>query len=109
MTDTLHELASQDQLTELTREYSAHNYHPLPVVVASAAGSWVTGVDGRRYLDMLAGYSALNFGHLHPRLVEARRGSFPGSPWSRGRLTMISSGRSARSSPSCARWRWCSR
>jgi len=39
--------------------------------VASAAGSWVTGVDGRRYLDMLAGYSALNFGHLHPRLVAA--------------------------------------
>src|ERR1700722_3949678 len=71
MTDTLHELASQEQLTELTREYSAHNYHPLPVVVASAAGSWVTGVDGRRYLDMLAGYSALNFGHLHPRLVAA--------------------------------------
>src|SRR5487761_37688 len=71
MTDTLHELASQDQLTELTREYSAHNYHPLPVVVASAAGSWVTGVDGRRYLDMLAGYSALNFGHLHPRLAAA--------------------------------------
>src|SRR6195256_2395042 len=71
MTDTLHELASQNQLTELTREYSAHNYHPLPVVVASAAGSWVTGVDGRRYLDMLAGYSALNFGHLHPRLVAA--------------------------------------
>lgn len=71
MTDTLHELASQDQLSELTSEYSAHNYHPLPVVVASAAGSWVTGVDGRRYLDMLAGYSALNFGHLHPRLVAA--------------------------------------
>src|SRR3984893_5393381 len=71
MTDTLHELASQDQLTELTREYSPHTSRPLPVVVASAAGSWVTGVDGRRYLDMLAGYSALNFGHLHPRLVAA--------------------------------------
>jgi ornithine--oxo-acid transaminase len=62
---------AQDDLSELTREYSAHNYHPLPVVVASAAGCWVTGVDGRRYLDMLAGYSALNFGHLHPRLVAA--------------------------------------
>src|ERR1700730_6743634 len=71
MTDTLHELASQDQLTELTREYSAHNYHPLPVVVASAAGSWVSGVNGRRVLDMLAGYSALNFCHLLPRLVAA--------------------------------------
>jgi ornithine--oxo-acid transaminase len=65
------DLAAQERLSGLTSEYSAHNYHPLPVVVASAAGSWVTGVDGRRYLDMLAGYSALNFGHLHPRLVAA--------------------------------------
>jgi ornithine--oxo-acid transaminase len=55
----------------LTHEYSAHNYAPLPVVVASASGAWVTDVSGRRYLDMLAGYSALNFGHLHPRLVAA--------------------------------------
>ncbi|MER6412106.1 ornithine--oxo-acid transaminase [Streptomyces humidus] len=49
----------------------AHNYHPLPVVVASAEGAWVEDVEGRRYLDMLAGYSALNFGHRHPVLVEA--------------------------------------
>jgi ornithine--oxo-acid transaminase len=55
----------------LTREYSAHNYAPLPVTVATASGAWVTDVEGRRYLDMLAGYSALNFGHRHPRLVEA--------------------------------------
>ena len=61
----------ETDLSTLTSQYSAHNYHPLPVVVASASGSWVTGVDGRRYLDMLAGYSALNFGHLHPRLVAA--------------------------------------
>jgi ornithine--oxo-acid transaminase len=58
-------------LSGLTRSYSARNYAPLPVVVASASGAWVTDVAGRRYLDMLAGYSALNFGHLHPRLVEA--------------------------------------
>ncbi|HTU05527.1 MAG TPA: ornithine--oxo-acid transaminase [Trebonia sp.] len=58
-------------LVGLTSEYSAHNYAPLPVVVSSAAGVWVTDVTGRRYLDMLAGYSALNFGHLHPRLVSA--------------------------------------
>jgi ornithine--oxo-acid transaminase len=51
----------------------APNYHPLPVVVATAAGAWVTDVDGRRYLDCLAGYSALNFGHLHPELVAAAR------------------------------------
>ncbi len=49
----------------------AHNYHPLPVVVARAEGAWVEDVEGRRYLDMLAGYSALNFGHRHPRLIEA--------------------------------------
>ncbi|MEO9323261.1 ornithine--oxo-acid transaminase [Nocardioides sp. C4-1] len=50
---------------------TAHNYHPLPVVVAHAEGAWMTDVDGRRHLDLLAGYSALNFGHSHPRLLEA--------------------------------------
>jgi ornithine--oxo-acid transaminase len=67
MTDTLHDL----DLSGLTSQYSAHNYHPLPVVAATASGCWVTDVHGKRYLDMLAGYSALNFGHLHPRLVAA--------------------------------------
>ncbi|WP_141276292.1 ornithine--oxo-acid transaminase [Pseudonocardia hydrocarbonoxydans] len=52
-------------------EHSAHNYHPLPVVVAHARGAWVTDVEGRRYLDCLAGYSALNFGHGHPALLAA--------------------------------------
>jgi ornithine--oxo-acid transaminase len=51
--------------------WTAHNYHPLPVVVADAEGVWVTDVDGRRYLDCLAGYSALNFGHRHPALTAA--------------------------------------
>ncbi|MBI4900805.1 MAG: ornithine--oxo-acid transaminase [Actinobacteria bacterium] len=55
----------------LDEAWGAHNYHPLPVVAASAAGSWVTDVEGRRYLDCLAGYSALNFGHRHPLLVAA--------------------------------------
>ncbi|GGS49484.1 ornithine--oxo-acid transaminase [Streptomyces griseoviridis] len=49
----------------------AHNYRPLPVVVARAEGVWMEDVEGRRYLDLLAGYSALNFGHRHPALVEA--------------------------------------
>jgi ornithine--oxo-acid transaminase len=53
--------------------WTAHNYHPLPVVIAEATGAWVTDIDGRRYLDCLAGYSALNFGHRHPVLVEAAR------------------------------------
>jgi ornithine--oxo-acid transaminase len=51
--------------------WTAHNYHPLPVVIADAEGAWVTDVDGRRYLDCLAGYSALNFGHRHPDLIRA--------------------------------------
>ena len=51
--------------------HTAHNYHPLPVVIAEAEGVWVTDVEGRRYLDALAAYSALNFGHRHPRLVAA--------------------------------------
>ncbi len=53
----------------VTQRFAAHNYDPLPVVLSSGEGSWVTDVEGRRYLDCLAGYSALNFGHCHPRLV----------------------------------------
>ncbi|MFJ4919866.1 ornithine--oxo-acid transaminase [Streptomyces sp. NPDC088725] len=53
--------------------HSAHNYHPLPVVVSSAEGAWMTDVEGRRFLDMLAGYSALNFGHGNRRLIDAAK------------------------------------
>lgn len=59
--------ASYISLEERT---GAHNYHPLPVVVAQGDGAWVTDVEGRRYLDFLSAYSALNFGHRHPRLIE---------------------------------------
>ncbi|MGB7983435.1 MAG: ornithine--oxo-acid transaminase [Candidatus Nanopelagicales bacterium] len=62
---------SAQALMELAEEHSARNYRPLPVVIASAAGAWVTDVSGRRYLDCLAGYSALNFGHGHPELLAA--------------------------------------
>ncbi len=58
-------------LLELTERHAARNYHPLPVVIAEAEGAWVTDVEGARYLDMLSAYSALNFGHRHPRLVAA--------------------------------------
>jgi ornithine--oxo-acid transaminase len=51
----------------------AHNYHPLEVVVASGDGAWVTDVDGKKYLDCLAAYSAVNFGHGHPLLVAAAK------------------------------------
>ncbi len=58
---------------EQAQRWTAHNYHPLPVVIADADGAWVTDVDGRRYLDFLAGYSALNFGHRHPGILDAAR------------------------------------
>lgn len=51
--------------------YAAHNYAPLPVVAASADGAWITDVEGRRYLDCLAAYSAVNFGHRHPDVIAA--------------------------------------
>ncbi|MFE1799913.1 MULTISPECIES: ornithine--oxo-acid transaminase [unclassified Streptomyces] len=64
-------LRSSAELIRAEEPVLAHNYHPLPVVVARAEGAWVEDVEGRRYLDMLAGYSALNFGHRHPALIEA--------------------------------------
>jgi ornithine--oxo-acid transaminase len=57
----------------LEEEHTAHNYHPLPVVVAAGDGAWVTDIDGRRYLDCLAAYSAINFGHSNPILLDAAR------------------------------------
>ena len=57
----------------LEDEHVAHNYHPLPIVVGSAAGVWVVDVEGRRYLDCLAAYSAVNFGHGHPELIAAAK------------------------------------
>jgi ornithine--oxo-acid transaminase len=63
-------MRTPEALDEAER-YTAHNYHPLPVVITEGDGAWVTDVDGRRYLDFLAGYSALNFGHRHPALIAA--------------------------------------
>jgi len=58
---------------DLDDNWCTHNYHPLPVVIAEAEGAWVVDVAGKRYLDMLAGYSALNFGHGHPELIAAAK------------------------------------
>ncbi|MEW2398651.1 ornithine--oxo-acid transaminase [Streptomyces sp. NPDC046862] len=65
--------SATERLIAAAEAHSAHTYHPLPVVVASADGAWMTDVEGRRYLDLLAGYSALNFGHGNRRLVQAAR------------------------------------
>src|SRR6185369_14607383 len=56
---------------ELEEKYGAHNYHPIPVVLARGEGVFVWDVDGKRYYDFLAAYSAVNQGHCHPRIVNA--------------------------------------
>ncbi|MFE1912584.1 ornithine--oxo-acid transaminase [Streptomyces anandii] len=66
-------MSATEDLIAAADAHSAHTYHPLPVVIATAEGAWMTDVEGRRYLDFLAGYSALNFGHGNRRLLDAAR------------------------------------
>jgi ornithine--oxo-acid transaminase len=66
-------VTTTERLIALADAHGAHNYHPLPVVVATADGAWMTDVEGRRFLDLLAGYSALNFGHGNRRLLDAAK------------------------------------
>ncbi|MCB9850605.1 MAG: ornithine--oxo-acid transaminase [Phycisphaerales bacterium] len=56
---------------QMVEQYSANNYAPLPVVISRGEGAWVWDVDGKKYLDCLSAYSALNFGHSHPRILNA--------------------------------------
>jgi ornithine--oxo-acid transaminase len=74
---------TSDAIIEAEHQVLAHNYHPLPVVIEHGEGAWVTDVDGRSYLDCLAAYSALNFGHRHPALVQAAHDQLD-------RLTLVS-------------------
>lgn len=74
----MHKTATPTSLSDLTRtyleleeQYGAHNYHPLPVVLNRGAGVFVWDVDGKRYFDCLSGYSAVNQGHCHPRIIAA--------------------------------------
>lgn len=60
-----------EQFIELDETYGAHNYHPLDVVIERASGVWVYDVDGHKYLDCLAAYSAVNQGHCHPAIMQA--------------------------------------
>ena len=62
---------AETKLIAMEEEYGAHNYHPLDVVIYRAQGAWVTDVNGRRYLDFLAAYSAVNQGHCHPAILAA--------------------------------------
>jgi len=65
------QLMGTKEFIALEEAYGAHNYHPLDVVIERAAGAWVYDVEGKRYLDCLAAYSAVNQGHCHPRILEA--------------------------------------
>ncbi|MCP4571573.1 MAG: ornithine--oxo-acid transaminase [bacterium] len=62
-----------DKLIAIEDQFGAHNYHPLDIVIKKAEGVWVEDVDGRRFMDFLAAYSAVNQGHCHPRLLKALR------------------------------------
>jgi ornithine--oxo-acid transaminase len=64
------ELTGSARFIELEERYGAHNYHPLDVVITRAEGAWVWDVEGKRYMDFLAAYSAVNQGHCHPRLIK---------------------------------------
>ena len=64
-------MATTESIIEITETYGAHNYKPLPVVISRAEGVWVWDPEGRKYLDMLSAYSAVNQGHRHPRIIEA--------------------------------------
>ena len=65
------EISRSEELIALENQLGAHNYHPLDVVIERAEGVWVYDVEGRRYLDCLAAYSAVNQGHCHPRILQA--------------------------------------
>jgi len=61
---------TEDYIREVEK-FSAHNYHPLPVVLSKGEGVWVWDVEGNKYLDMLSAYSAVNQGHRHPKIIKA--------------------------------------
>jgi ornithine--oxo-acid transaminase len=65
------EMTRTQELIDLENHFGAHNYHPLDVVIERAEGVWVYDVEGKRYLDCLASYSAVNQGHCHPRILAA--------------------------------------
>lgn len=66
-------MPTSGEIISVTEQYSARNYLPLPVVLSQGEGIWVEDPEGKRYMDMLSAYSAMNFGHCHPKIVESLR------------------------------------
>lgn len=64
-------MSRSEEIINITEKHGAKNYHPLPVVISKAEGVWVENPEGKRYMDMLSSYSALNQGHRHPKIVKA--------------------------------------
>jgi len=64
-------LSATEEILKVTEKYGARNYLPLPVVLSHGEGVWVSDPEGKRYMDMLSAYSAMNFGHRHPRIIQA--------------------------------------
>jgi ornithine--oxo-acid transaminase len=71
MNSTIAITPNAQQYLELEEKYGAHNYHPLPVVLNRGEGVFLYDVDGKRYYDFLSGYSAVNQGHCHPKIIAA--------------------------------------
>lgn len=71
MNMTIHATAATQHFIDLEDKYGAHNYHPLPVVLSRGKGVHVWDVDGKQYFDFLSGYSAVNQGHCHPKIIDA--------------------------------------
>src|SRR5215472_3591099 len=69
--EAIAEMTRTNELIELEEKYGAHNYHPLDVVIDRANGVWVFDIEGNRYMDCLASYSAVNQGHCHPEVLKA--------------------------------------
>jgi ornithine--oxo-acid transaminase len=66
-----HHMSTSTYFMDLEGKHGAHNYHPLPVVISKASGCEVWDVDGKKYFDFLSGYSAVNQGHCHPKIINA--------------------------------------
>jgi ornithine--oxo-acid transaminase len=71
MNQSVHAASPASSYIALEEQYGAHNYHPLPVVLDRGEGIYLWDIDGKRYFDFLSGYSAVNQGHCHPRIIEA--------------------------------------
>ncbi|MEH2228286.1 MAG: aminotransferase class III-fold pyridoxal phosphate-dependent enzyme [Nostoc sp.] len=66
----LNTMNTQDYI-EIEQQYGADNYHPLDVVITKGQGVWIWDIEGKKYLDFLSAYSALNQGHCHPKILAA--------------------------------------